>query len=149
MKKVTIYAFPLVWLIVGSNYLWRLLTGGFDLLRPLNIVLLILASIGTLGSLPRVPALHLAAGIAGVLLSIIDTYFVWLLGGFGASGGWTFSYNWWAWSISGSATTSFAVVQNITLVTFSCIAAYVAADTLDRKKVPIQLLRPTGQDKSE
>ena len=138
MKKVTAYAFPLIWLIVGPNLFWQLLTGRYDLHRPLNIAILVLASIGTLGSLPRVPALHIAAGIAGVLLSIIEFYFTWLLGGFGSSSGWSFSSNFWTWSLSGTAATTFAVIEDLSLMTFSCIAAYVAADALDRKREPIQ-----------
>ena len=93
MKKIAAYAFPLVWLLIGPNLVWQLFSGGFNLLRPLNVTFLALALIGTITSLFGMPVLRIIAGVAGVLLGILNAYIVWAIGGFSQEASLNFSVN--------------------------------------------------------
>lgn len=132
MKSTVRYAFPLIWLLTGPSLLWFFVTHGVNFIRITDVVLVNLSIVGTVGSLLRFPPMRLIAGGAGVLLGLVNLYFVWGLGGFGNSSGWTFGYHFFGMTIKGWPASVFALANNLSLIVLSGAAAWLAADELDR-----------------
>jgi hypothetical protein len=127
------YTFAILWIAIGPNLVWQMWRGGLNLLQPMNLAFVALAAIGTITSIMG-PVSRLISAFSGIILGCLMIYISWPIWISEFDEQATLSTKFWGVEFINRSAQILALSQMIILLVFSFLAAYLAADTLDRKK---------------